>query len=498
MTALREVFARFGVQFDSDELKKGDDATKGAIDRLKELGSVLAGGAVVQGIRSFASTSAAIGDELDKTSQVLGIGSTQLQAYRAAAEHAGVGADQLNDAFKTLSQTATDAANRGGMREVFARIGVSATDASGRVRPLTDLLPDIAANLGRLETPAERSAFLMQVMGESAGRLGPLFANGAEGLNEALAALEALGGGASEEFIAASARLTDAYADQDTALLSLRSRIGVLLLPVIERLVTWGTKLITTFMDMTDGTHVLETAMGLLGAAATVAGLKIVATFGKALLTFGSVAVGVGILILLIDDLWTHFEGGRSVFGPIFEEFIEGLIASTAELAEQDTLVGNLAFAWQEFARAIGMVVGLLPRVTNALGLTNVAIDENAADPTSTIDNMLRDDRKTDPILEARRRAFATASAEAGGTATRAQVDAVLARPPTAGPTEATAGRGGRRAGAVLNSSPTVNIAVSGQGLDERQVADAAARAARREIDAANRDALEDLEGLTT
>jgi len=43
VTALREVFARFGVQFDSDELKKGDDATKGTIDRLRELGSVLAG-----------------------------------------------------------------------------------------------------------------------------------------------------------------------------------------------------------------------------------------------------------------------------------------------------------------------------------------------------------------------------------------------------------------------------------------------------------------------
>jgi hypothetical protein len=54
-----------------------------------------------------------------------------------------------------------------------------------------------------------------------------------------------------------------------------------------------------------------------------------------------------------------------------------------------------------------------------------------------------------------------------------------------------------RGGGATLNSAPTVNIAVSGQGLDERQVAEAAARAARREIDAANRDALEDLEGLT-
>lgn len=497
MTALREVFARFGVQFDSDELKKGDDATKGVIDRLRELGGALAGGLVVQGIRTFAAESAAIGDELDKTSQVLGIGTAQLQAYRVAAGHAGVGSDQLNDAFKTLAQTATDAANRGGMREVFARIGVSAADAAGHVRPLTDLLPDIAANLNKLETPAERSAFLMQVMGESAGRLGPLFENGAEGLNQALGALEALGGGASEDFIATSARLTDAYADQDTALLSLRSRIGVLLLPIIERLVTAGTRLITTFMDMTDGTHVLETAMGLLGAAATVAGLKIVSTFSKALLTFGSVAVGVGLLILLVDDLWTHVEGGRSVFGPVFEDFITGLIDSTAELATQDTLMGNLAFAWQEFARAIGMVIGLLPRVTNALGLTNVAIDESATDPTSTIDNMFRDDRKLDPVLEARRRAFAEASAANGGTATRAQVDAVLARGPATGPTTATGTGGGRRGGAVLNSSPTVNIAVSGQGLDERQVADAAARAARREIDAANRDALEDLEGLT-
>ena len=171
MTALREVFARFGVKFDATELKDGDKATKGAIDRLKELGGALAGGAVVQGVRSFASTSAAIGDELARTGDAMGIATDELQAYRHAAGQAGVGADQLNDAFKTLQQTSTDASQGGGMREVFARIGVSATDAAGRVRPITELLPDIAANISKLESPSERAAFLMQVMGESAGRL---------------------------------------------------------------------------------------------------------------------------------------------------------------------------------------------------------------------------------------------------------------------------------------------------------------------------------------
>lgn len=497
MTALREVFARFGVKFDSAELKEGDKATKGAIDRLKELGGVLAGGAVVQGVRAFAAESAAIGDELARTGAVMGIATDDLQAYRHAAAQAGVGADQLTDAFKTLQQTSTDASQGGGMREVFARIGVSATDAAGRVRPITELLPDIAANLSRLESPSERAAFLMQVMGESAGRLGPLFENGAEGMAAALGRLEELGGGASEDFIAISERLTDSYADQDTALLSLRSRIGVLLLPIIERLVTAGTKLLIGFMDMTDGTHVLEIAFTALGVAATASGLKIVASFGKVLLTFGGVAVGVGLLILLVDDLWTHFQGGESVFGPVFESLLEDLAAVGAGTSEQGFFVTNLTRIWLGLGEVLTYILSLFARVTNAIGLTNTAIDET--DFHNTVANLVGPDQsKADQVLAARIRARATAEAENGGTATRAQVEAVMARPPAAGPTTATAPTGGgRRGGTTLNSSPTINIAVSGQGLDERQVADAAARAARREIEAANRDALEDLEGLT-
>ena len=496
MTALREVFARFGVKFDSAELEKGDKATKGAVERLKELGGVLAGGAVVQGIRAFAAESAAIGDELARTGNAMGIATDELQAYRHAAGQAGVGADQLNDAFKTLQQTSTDASQGGGMREVFARIGVSATDAAGRVRPITELLPDIAANISRLESPSERAAFLMQVMGESAGRLGPLFEGGAEGMAEALARLEELGGGASEDFIAMSERLTDSYADQDTALLSLRSRIGVLLLPIIERLVTAGTKLLTSFMDLTDGTHVLEIAMTLLGAAAARAGLAIVASFGKVLLTFGGVAVGVGLLILLVDDLWTHFEGGRSVFGPIFEDLLEGLSNTTQEAENTDTVLGNLAYAWNEIVDAMTAVINLGTRVTNALGLTDTLLNESASliDPTAVGGD---GGPKADPLVRARQ---AADEAAGGGSLRDRYREAMRARGVTGSNplvAQAPPAPAGRRGGTTLNSAPTVNIAVSGQGLDERQVAEAAARAARREIDAANRDALEDLEGLT-
>jgi hypothetical protein len=497
VSALREIFARFGVKFDSTELKKGDAATKGAVERLQELGKVLAGGAVVQGVRAFAARSAEIGTELRNTGNVVGVSTDQLQAYRIAAQRAGVGADQLNDAFKTLANTATDAAQGGGMREVFAQIGVSATDTEGRVRPLTELLPDIAANLNKLATPAERSAFLMKVLGESAGRLTPLFANGTEGIEAAMAALEALGGGASEDFIEVSARLSESYQEQDTALLSLRSRIGVLVLPIIDRLVQGVTKLLTSFFKMTDGTNVLTIALTAMGIAGAAAGVKILATFAKAILVFAGVAIAAAALILVIDDLWTHFQGGRSVLGGMFEGFLEDLTTATDALITNQTVVGQLVAGWKEFLRAIAVAIGLLPRLTNALGLTSVAVGD-VADPGTTFANLFAPDAgKDDQTLAARQRARAAADAASGETRTvRERVAEILRAQQAAGPTAAAAPRSARRGGAVLNSAPTVNISVSGQGLDERGVAEAAARAARREIEAANRDALEDLEGL--
>jgi hypothetical protein len=483
VTALREVFARFGVKFDSTELNKGDKATKGVVERLRELGGVLAGGAVVQGLRTFVSQSAEIGDEIARTARVMGLGTEELQRYRLAAQQAGVGSDQLNDALKTLQQTSTDAAQGGGMRAVFDQIGLSATDAEGRVKPISVLLPEIAANIGRLGTPSERAAFLMRTMGESAGRLGPLFENGAEGMALALAQLDELGGGASEDFIAASERMTDAYVAQDAAILSLRARIGVLLLPIIERLVTGVTKLLAAFTKATEGTHVLELAMTALGVAATIAGAKVVASFARLLLTFGAVTAGATLLILVIDDLWTHFEGGQSVLGSTVESFLEWVSATTEGAENTTTVLGNLAFAWNQIVDAMTAVINLGTRATNALGLTDVLVNESASliDPLAVGYDGTAKAPAAGPSLQDRYRAAMSARGFAPDEPVVAQGSPARRR-------------GG---GAVVNSAPTVNIAISGQGLDERQVAEAAARAARREIDAANRDALEDLEGLT-
>ena len=247
-------------------------------------------------------------------------------------------------------------------------------------------------------------------------------------------------------------------------------------------------------MDMTDGTHVLEIALTALGAAASAAGLKIVASFGKALLTFGSVAVGIGLLILIIDDLWTHFEGGNSVFGKTVESWLQGLSDTTEAAENTETVLGNLAYAWNGIVDAMTAVINLSARVTNALGLTDTLINESASliDPTAVGGD---GGPKADPLVRARQ----AADAEAGAGDLRERYRAAMAARGIVGaaPVVAQEPPGRRRGGgAVVNSAPTVNIAISGQGLDERAVAVEAERAARRAIDAANRDALEDLEGL--
>lgn len=516
MPALREVFARFGIEFDRGPLQQGDQAVASMTDRLRQLGAVVAGAAVVQGTRAFVHEMAAIGDELDKTSKVIGIASADLQSWRHAANLSGVSAGDFSNSLVRLQRMTYDASEGNkAARDAFQALGVSVTDASGELRPVQDILSGMADGLQALENPSERVALLNTLMGRSGARLGPLFADGSAGVQAMRAELEALGGGASQEFIQSAADITDAFARQDLAILSLKTRLGTLLLPVIERATEALTEMLAAVSKLADDSYILEIALGVVTAALVVykraaiqAGLASARAMLPALLTFGLVAAGIALVTLLVEDMFVAFQGGDSVF----EDWINYVTRVTAAASEQDGIMRDLAFTWSEFVRFIEEAIALLPRLTNYLGLTAIAIDENATGG-QVIDSFFRDDRKVDPAREAairqRREANAAAAAAAGDTRTPAervrdilQAQEAGASPrqlraaagPVAGPTAPEA-RGGRRGGGtVIQQTVAPNINISGQGLDERAVAREVEQGVRRAMDAANASALEDLE----
>ena len=346
MSALEEIFARFTTEFDDSALQKGDESTSTLMGSLRQLGTLLAGGAIAAGAKRFISTSAAIGDELDKTSRVIGIDTQALQSWRHAANLSGVSSGSFTQGLIKLQRTMGDA-QRGTATalEPFRDLGVAFEDSAGQLRPVEDVLLDLADPLSNMESSSERVAILSTLMGRAGARVGPLFEQGAAGVAAMRQELEDLGGGASPEMIQAAAELTDANARMDLAFLGLRSRIATGLLPVVQRGVEGFTKMVVAVGRLWENSKILQAALAVLGGVAAVAAAKIVIGFAPAILSFALMAAAAAGVLLVVEDFLVALEGGDSVLGNFSEGIYEWIAANEG--------ISGVADAWGQLLAVV-------------------------------------------------------------------------------------------------------------------------------------------------
>lgn len=157
---------------------------------LKSAAGVIAGAATAAttAVIAAANSTAQAGDEIDKTSQKVGVSAEEWQALSYAAEHAGFEASAFQTAARNLA----------------------GTDFSGNVYDAVNAIMELG-------TAEERNAAAAELFGErSAQQMAALF-NGTMSADEYAAALEALGGMMSNEAVASAAAYEDAMTDMQTA-----------------------------------------------------------------------------------------------------------------------------------------------------------------------------------------------------------------------------------------------------------------------------------------
>lgn len=480
-TALREVFARFRTKFDDRELKRGERTTNNLTASLKRMAGFIAVGLGVNALRGMISGFREAGDEIDKMSKTIGIGIGALQAWRFAADRSGVETQAFNGSVIRLQRQMLDA-NRGleSAARSFDRLGVKVTDAAGNLRPVEDVLLDMADPLANLESSSERVGILAELMGRQGARMGPLFAEGASGVQDLLSRFEELGGGIGGDAVQASADLTDAMTDMDTAATSLKSEIGVVLLPALQRLAEGFTNLIRDgrLLRALFGTALVVAVSALivkvqaLGVAGALAGVKTT-------VAWAGIALVLGGVLLLLDDIITTFEGGDSM--------ISRQITSTEKWFDATR---RLEGAWGKVADVLRGIVNLIDQgIGDVLGIFGVgAVDENArqqilASSGGAIDIATAEGRaasrsiqNADPGQRQQRIREALAGARAGqmvGNAGNPLIDSIS--------------RAGAE-GAAIRQMTIGKIEVNGA-----QDPEATARAVRRELDRQSRDAEQDL-----
>lgn len=320
--ALREVLARFGITADTRQLDSADRRVSSTTRSLRAMVAAAGGAATLYAMRRFVSGSIAIGDAVDKTSRSLNLGRAEFQSYEHAARLSGMETNQFTATLGILSQRALMASR--GNREAkteFDRLGVSVTDAEGRLRPLRDLLPDVAAGFSEQVDPNERAGMAMRLMGEQGRRMLPFLLEGRDGVRAMLEEVEQLGGGASEDFINQSVEMTDNLERFRVASLSLRSGLLTQLLPTMTRMVQWLTRTTAALSRSGVAAAAARPILVALGVAAAAAGVSAAVAWGGAVAPIALAALAATALYLAIDDVYTAFKGGRSVT----TEFLDSL-----------------------------------------------------------------------------------------------------------------------------------------------------------------------------
>lgn len=170
---------------------------------------------------------ATMADEFGKLSQRTGVAVEDLSKLAYAASLNDATLADLEQGLKGLSNKMQEGST------AFSELGVAVRDGAGNMRPVKDVLFDLANAFQRLPDGAQKAALANKLMEESGVRLIPLLNNGAEGLKAMADEAERFGVVVSEELAQRSAELNDNIVRLKASATGLANELGEALVPAL-------------------------------------------------------------------------------------------------------------------------------------------------------------------------------------------------------------------------------------------------------------------------
>ena len=175
-----------------------DRAVTGITSSIKSaalaMGAALAAAFTVDAIKDLVKGAIDLSDKINDVSKKTGVTTESLSGLRFAAEQSGVEFDQLATSLIKVQQNALSAASGNEkLKGIFTALGVSVTDASGRVKASDVLFKELAGSLGGIQDVTIRNAAGVEIFGKSFTKLIPFLKEGEAGIAALIAEAERLG-----------------------------------------------------------------------------------------------------------------------------------------------------------------------------------------------------------------------------------------------------------------------------------------------------------------
>lgn len=227
----------------------------------------VAAAAAVTGIIAITEKAIVAGDEMDKLAQRTGVSVETLSSWKHEAEIAGLSIDDLAVGIKKLSTQMVAAAENGGgpAATQFQSLGISVTDAAGRLKDADTVMIEVAGKFSTMRDGAEKSALAVQLFGKQGTQMIPFLNQGSEALRKMSEDAKKLGLTISSEFAAQASEFNDNLERLTKVSGALGREIAATLLPSLNYI--------------TDAMLEAKMSSGLMETALTGVGATLAAVF---------------------------------------------------------------------------------------------------------------------------------------------------------------------------------------------------------------------------
>ena len=234
------------------------------------------------------------GDAIGKTADKLGITTTALQEYRAAAELSGVGTSALDMGLQRFTRRLGEAQQGTGVLvKVFEQYGIALSDANGNLKSAEVVLREYANVIGNTTNSSEQLALAFKAFDSEGAALVNMLRNGTEGLDELRKAAQDAGLILSDELVRKSEDLTNKIYLMTSAFRTFSASILIPLVSEVVRVAENFQKFVGALRDGEAAAKALAVAMtvALVPAMLKVAGAVRTITIAMAGNPLGALAV---------------------------------------------------------------------------------------------------------------------------------------------------------------------------------------------------------------
>lgn len=226
------------IKADSSELEGG---LKNATEKLNKFSNITLGmgGAITGAFTALIKESVDAGSAMSDMSVRTGVAVEDLSRMSYVAEQIGASSQNLEMALKNVAIRMDDNAQKGEKaNDAFTRLGISVMDSEGKMKPISNIMLEVADKMSGIEDAATRTGVAAELFGTRAGtQMMEMLVLGADGMSAYMNRADELGITMSTTQAQAADKLGDSLADIEASLAGLARSIAEVLIPAIQPMI---------------------------------------------------------------------------------------------------------------------------------------------------------------------------------------------------------------------------------------------------------------------